>query len=713
MQLATWLEVVPMMLVIAAGLYVPGALIVAVAGGKSPLRVAALAPVASMAVAGVGGILVYQVHIRWGWVCYLLSALIVLMLIAAVRFAIARRRATAEIAGAETTGTSETIKTDSGTHSSPSRRLATSRSNPSQRRRDWKRLVPALAGVVIAAASVIVRLVHAMPSPDQITQTYDTVFHDNVVARIVQTGEASSLHALPPIRDVYPIAFQQFAALGKMAMPAATAPAAITCAWLVFAALVWPISILFLTREVCGDRVLPSFLAPVLAVCVAGGPFVLLDWGTLYSMYAGQTLLPVLLALAWRWCLKDWNRGARTCVSGLAWIAVAALAVSLAHFRVIMTFLLVAVPLALVWLWAVAQTLKRAKGVRAMRLVVVAFVAVVLVVFAAGCAVFARMYIFDSTRPISDHLNGGPAQPTENIPSAIARFLTGTPITSANQRLVTDWVVVVLLLVAVIGIITLARNTAKRNGLLLLAGFLLLGLVFVSCAGTHADWAKVLTALWYKDQRRPFSAWPMMAVPIICLGWQMLCDGIGARAAKPSMKPSAALASQAARLLAAALAVLVCAASPQMAGMMGSVANVTRFAANGQDTPMLTSDEYLLLKRLNKDVPADDEIIADPWNGSAFSLAVGNRTPYYAHLSMAWDQDHFYLANNLKNIDTDPQVCQILNRNDLKWYLSMGGPYVKGDPNQKMFDGLKVVEGAMQEVDRQGDAALYRITACE
>ena len=683
MQLATWLEVVPMMLVIAAGLYVPGALIVAAAGGKRPLRVAALAPVASMAVAGVSGILAYQVHIRWGWVCYLLSALIVLVLIVPVRIVPARCAMAA--------------------------RSAIVHYFAIARRCDWKRPVPALAGVLIAAVSVIVRLVHAMPSPDQITQTYDTVFHDNVVARIVQTGEASSLHALPPIRDVYPIAFQQFAALGKLAMPSATAPAAITCAWLVFAALVWPISILFLTREVCGDRALPGFLAPVLAVCVAGGPFVLLDWGTLYSMYAGQALLPVLLALTWRWCLKDWNRGARTCTSGLAWIAVAALAVSLAHFRVIMTFLLVAVPLALVWLWAAAQALKRTKGLRAMRLAVIAFVAVVLAVFAAGCAVFAKMYIFDSTRPISDHLNGNPAQPTENIPSAIARFLTGTPITSANQRLDTDWVVVALLLVAVISIVALGKATAKRNGLLLLAGFLLLGLVFVSCAGTHADWAKVLTALWYKDQRRPFSAWPMMAVPIICLGWQTFCDGIGTRA----MKPSAALASRAARLLAAALAALVCAASPQMSGMMSSVANVTRFAANGQDTPMLTSDEYLLLKRLNKNVSADDEIIADPWNGSAFSLAVGGRTPYYAHLSMAWDQDHFYLANNLKNIDTDPQVCQILKRNDLKWYLSMGGPYVKDDPNQKMFDGLKVVEGAMQEVDRQGDAALYRITACE
>ena len=703
MQLATWLEVMPMMLIIAAGLYVPGALIVVAVEGVRPLRVVALAPIVSMVVAGVSGIIAYPLHIPWGWPCYLFSALIVLLAVAVMRVVgrqLARHRAAS--AASESAGTESLLRSPTNSIAHP----PVHANPPPVASSALMRSVPALAGLLIAAACVATRLIRAVPSPDQITQTYDTVFHDNVVARIVQTGEASSLHALPPIRNVYPIAFQQFAALGNMAVPAATVPAAISCAWLVFAALVWPVSVLFLTRELCGRRALSGFLAPILAVCVAGGPFVLLDWGTLYSMYAGQTLLAVLFALTWRWCMKDWNRGARSCAQGLAWIAVAGLAVSLAHFRVIMTYLLVAVPLVLAWLWAVAQTLKRTKGVHAMRLAIGAFVVAVLAIFAAGCAVFAKMYIFDSTRPISDHLNGGPAQPTENIPSAVARFLTGTPIDASGRRLATDWLVVALLAVAVVGI-GIARKTLKRNGLLMLAGFVLLGMVFVACAGTHADWAKVVTALWYKDQRRPFAAWPMMAVPIICLGWQALCDRVDVR------MPRAHVPAVAVRCAAAALTMAVCLASPQMTGMMNSVRDTTRFAPNGQDSPMLTTDEYLLLKRLNRHVPAGEAIVSDPWNGSAFSLAVGGRTPYYAHLYMAWDEDHSYLASHLKNIDTDPQVCQILKRNGLHWYLSMGGPYVKDDPNQRMFGGLQVVKSAMREVDRQGDAVLYRITACQ
>ncbi|MBW3081303.1 DUF6541 family protein, partial [Bifidobacterium saguinibicoloris] len=627
--------------------------------------------------------------------------------------------------------------------------------------------------VLVAAVATVVRLVTSVASPDQITQTYDTVFHDNVVAHIVQTGEASSLHALPPIRDVYPIAFQQFAALGDMAFPALTAPAAVTCAWLVFGAVVWPVSILFLVRTVCGRHALSDFVAPLLAVSVAGGPFLLLDWGTLYSMFAGQTLLPVLFALTWRWCMRDWRRGASVCVSGLAWIAVAGLAVSFAHFRVIMTFLLTAMPLALFWLWSVAVRLRETRGVRAMRIAVGAFAAVVLAVFAAGCAVFARMYVFDTSRPISDHLNGGPALPTEDIPSAIGRFLTGTPINAVNQRLATDWLVVALLVVALVGIVTCghaardahdvrsaraardgdadpaerpdsAGRATRRDGLLLVAGFVLLGFVFVACAGTHTDWAKVVSALWYKDQRRLFAAWPMMAAPIICLGVRALCGRLASSAraasiglhdssdrsdssdgAAPSVpsapfRPSdvatahrpAGIAPHALRTVIAVLAVLVCVASPQMTGMMHAVKGTYAFAENGKDYPMLTSDEYLLLKRIGTHVPEDEMVVSDPWNGSALMLAVGRRTPFYAHLYMAWDYDHAYLGGNLKNLGTDPQVCEIIRRNDLHWYVSMGGPYAPDDPNQNVFDGLAVVPDAMQAVDRQGDAVLYRITGC-
>lgn len=705
MQLASWGAVAPLIIAVAAALYVPGALVVAAASTatrRTPLRIAALAPVVSMAVAGTGGIIAYMMGVPWGWAFHLTAMLLVLVVTIAARTLWRRtgrrRRMTNKDAG-------NTKRADRPTERPTARAYG---------RLMWMRRLAAPLGVAVAAATVAVRLIRAVPSPDQITQNYDTVFHDNIVARIVQTGEASSLHALPPIRDVYPIAFQQFAALGAMAMPDSTVPAAMTGTWLVFGAVVWPVSILFLVRAVCGKRPLTDFIAPILAAVCAGGPFLLLDWGTLYSMFAGQAMMPVLFALAWAWCRRDWHRGPAAVVGGLAWMAVAGLAVSVAHFRVIMTFLLIALPLVLAWLADAARTLRDAKGTKAMAAAIAAFLCVVAGVFAVGCVVFARMYLQDPSRPISDHLNGGPAQPTEDIPSAIGRFLTGTPINTLNERLATDWCVVALLLAAVLGIVIVARGVARREGLLLTASFLLLGFVFVSCAGTHADWAKVVTALWYKDQRRPFAAWAMLATPIICLGLMTLCDawrtGIAGRMRPVRRFPVVPYLPHA---IAAVLVVLIGVASPQMAGMSRSVEETYRFADNGQTYPMVSEDEYLLLKRIGDHVPQDEMVVSDPWNGSAFMLAVGGRTPFYEHLSMAWDHDHAYLASNFRNIGTDPEVCAILQRNDLHWYLDMGGSYSDpNDPQHVMFLGIEPVPGAMEPVDSQGDATLYRITAC-
>lgn len=719
MQLDSWIDVLPMLAAIAAVLYMPGALIVAATGQHRPLHIIALAVPVSMSIAGVGGILASTMDVRWGWGFHLAATLLVFAVVTAARalWRYARRNGSRPQVAARRTAANSADP------------VATNHTNrevlPSAVTYGWHGWMPAVAGIIIAATMVTVRLIQAVPSPDQITQNYDTVFHDNVVARIVQTGEASSLHALPPIREVYPIAFQQFAALGAMIMPDTTVPAAMTCTWLIFGAVVWPVSILFLVRAVCGRRTLSDFIAPILAAVCAGGPFLLLDWGTLYSMFAGQAMMPVLFALAWTWCRRDWHNGPAAVIGGLAWMAVVGLAVSVAHFRVIMTFLLIAIPLMLAWLVDAAKTLKVHKGVRAMTAAIVAFVCMVAVVFGVGCMVFARMYLQDPSRPISDHLNGGPAQPTEDIPSAIGRFLTGTPINTLNNRLATDWLVVILLLAAAVGIIAVAHGVIRRDGLLLIASFLLLGFVFVSCAGTHADWAKVVTALWYKDQRRPFAAWPMLATPIICLGLNALCDAWQAwsskrtsanqtRKAGTAMKASAtAVVMCAPRCLAALLVLLIGIASPQIRGMMASVSNSYRFANSGQTYPMVSRDEYLLLKRIGNYVPQNEMVVSDPWNGSAFMLAVGGRTPFYAHLSMAWDYDHSYLASNFRNIDTDPEVCAILQRNNLHWYLDMGGSYSDPyDPQHTMFLGIEPVPDAMEAIDSQGDATLYRITAC-
>ena len=683
MQLATWIDVIPMLLAIIGALFLPGGLIVVACGRRSPMDVAALGPVVSVTVAGISGIVADWIGISWGWVTYVMSALIVLSTVVVIR----------SLAGGKWTASAVR---PSGV--------------------SWRSWLPAVSGVCLSAVTTTVRLVSVVASPDQVTQNYDTVFHDNVVAHIIQTGQATSLHALEPIRDVYPIAFQQFAALGGLAVPSMTAPAAIICAWLVFAAVLWPIGILYLVRSICDVSPVTDFIAPVLAAVAGASPFLLLDWGTLYSMFAGQILLPVLLAVCWQWCLRDWSAGWHRCLGGLCWIVVAGLAVSLAHFRVVMTFCVVALPLVALWVYRFGKMLLNRHGKHFFLLFTGAFSVVVLTILSIGLVVFAKMYLVDSSRPISDRLNGDQALPTDTILGAIGRYLTGTAVDSNGTQLPTDWIIVILLLVGVIGTLICTRGTNRAIGAVLVASFVLLGVIVVSCAGTHADWAKIVTALWYKDQRRPFSAWPVVSIPIICFGLRM----IGTRwelhnRNKPQMNSPklAAAIDNISRFVVCLLAAVSCIASPQMYGMMGTLSTVYAFADNESDAPMLSEDEYLLLKRLNEHVPADEMVISDPWNGSAFMLSVGGRTPFYAHLYMNWDYDHAYLASNFHNIDSDPEVCRIMERNNLHWYLDMGGSFTDpDDPQHVVFQGLVPVPDALEAIDSQGRATLYRITAC-
>lgn len=694
MQLATWAQTLPVILMIVLAVYLPGS-IVGLLAGRRGVDLVALAPVISIAIAGVGGVVVYPLGVRWGWGAYLLGAALVALVVFATRTALAHVRGQShawwpgESAALRPAGTAE----------------VTSAAEPTGSVRGRLSWLPATTGVAVALTTIAVRFIRAVPSPDQVTQNYDSVFHDNIVARIIITGEASSLHALPPIRDVYPIAFQQFAALGALAVPHTTATAAVTAAWLVFAALIWPCSMLFVVRRVCGAHPLTDVLGPALSAVCAGFPFLLVDWGTLYSMFAGQVVLPVFLGLAWTWCRDTWARGARAAWSGLGWVAVAAIAVSVCHFRVMMTGMLLLVPVLLVWAYDALRTVRQRSKVAFRSIVILAALAVAGVL-ALGVRIFANMYLRGNSRPIADHLNGGPAQPTENLLSAVLRYALGQPINAANQRMAVYWPVAVLVLAALL--LTLVVHS--RESLMLAGSFVLLGFVFVSSAGTHADWAKVVTALWYKDQRRLFAAWPIVAIALICWAARYLCDRYGQ--ADFVRLPTHGLLRNAAWAVALLVVLAACTVNPQLDGMQRSVAGTYAFAADNSDNPMLSDDEYLLLKRIGRSVPEHEQVISDPWNGSGFLLAVGWRTPFYPHLSMMWDHDHDYLARNLHAIDTDPEVCAIIRRNDLHWYLDMGGSFAPNDPQHAMFTGMRAVPDAMQAVDRQGRAMLYRITAC-
>ena len=65
--LMTWQQSLPLLLFIIAALYLPGCLLVAALGNRKPIFVAALGPVASIALAGIDGVVFQLLGISWNW----------------------------------------------------------------------------------------------------------------------------------------------------------------------------------------------------------------------------------------------------------------------------------------------------------------------------------------------------------------------------------------------------------------------------------------------------------------------------------------------------------------------------------------------------------------------------------------------------------------------------------------------------------------------
>lgn len=65
MQLATWAQTLPVILMIVLAVYLPGS-IVGLLAGRRGVDLVALAPVISIAIAGVGGVVVYPLGVRLG-----------------------------------------------------------------------------------------------------------------------------------------------------------------------------------------------------------------------------------------------------------------------------------------------------------------------------------------------------------------------------------------------------------------------------------------------------------------------------------------------------------------------------------------------------------------------------------------------------------------------------------------------------------------------
>jgi len=638
-----WIAAAPAILVATAVATIPG-LPTAWALRLRGLPLLAAAVAASFAIIAVASIVAPLLGLRWGVIPVLLIAAVV----AALAFVL--RRA---------------ISPTSAPSPGVSRRVI---------------IGTTVGALVIAAALIGQELARAIDSPQNISQTYDGVFHLNAVAQILSTGDASPLHmnlAYPERATLlYPTLWHATVALtaqlsGTGVTVATNAVAVAVAAW------VWPVAILFFASPFFVRRPHHLLLGGLLASVFTAFPYLLLAWGVLYPNYLATALLPIALgalhlALRYRELPGNHVIGGPQPLASL-WVVFlgAAGAAALAHPNTLFGLAALAIPLLISTAWRLRRTDLSRRNIT-WRLIGLSVALIGIAVL--WCTISA----YESRGYDSSLVRG------------IASALTNAPLLDAKA-----WVLSLLVLAGAAILLILVRRHRW-----ILAAYAIAVLLFAVTVGMTGPLRDFLTGAWYNDAARLAALLPIAALPLAGVAGAWLLDLVNDRLPNPWL-------GVAGMTVVCAL-ILVGARGSSIAAQSGWIGELYRVSP---DSPLLSPDERKLIERLPAEVPEGSLIAGDPWTGTALAFALSGREVVFPHLKGEFGTEAMELAAEFESLEK-PEACTLLDALDIDFVLDFGGPvYQSGSDATLRFEGLRGVSDSpvLEPVDREGEAALYRV----
>jgi hypothetical protein len=125
-------------------------------------------------------------------------------------------------------------------------------------------------------------------------------------------------------------------------------------------------------------------------------------------------------------------------------------------------------------------------------------------------------------------------------------------------------------------------------------------------------------------------------------------------------------------------------------------------------------DKHALFSRMRTTVPEDVLVAGSPLSGTSMIWPVADRKVLFPKADPA-TKDQEYLGLHLKDAATDPKVCELVTRHRVGFMVIAPNRTSKiRDKRLKNFAGIAYPGPGLgfELIDEQGEAQLYRITAC-
>lgn len=655
----SWWEAVPIALLAAAWLLLPG-LPAAYAIGLRGLAAWAIGPVIGVALVGVLGVLAAKLGIAWSPWLPVVAGLLLGAGLGVVAFLFRRRVPVVRPADPLPV----TLAAAGG----------------------------GLAGLVLGTVSIV----RGFGRPDNLSQTYDALFHYNAVAMIVDTHNASALTLsnfdTPGTTPAfYPAAWHELVAL-LVSSSGTTIPVAANLISAVVAVLLWPLSCMLLARQIFGRSPGALVVTGALSVAFAGGTWGLLGFGVLWPNTLGLALMPAALAvlLSLTRLAKDDAIGRRR---SMALLPVVLVSLVFAHpgalFGVVVLGLF---PVGHALLRRVLRQHREGHTRRG----VTELAAVVVVLGAVWYWTATTTYpLFQGTREIH-------WAPFETPSMAVGEVLLNA--TNGREAL---WL---LSVVVVVGMVASLRTLEQRW---LVPAWAATGFLFVVAAALNRPDTRKFTGYWYNDSYRLAAMLPVTAIPLATAGILFLAQWIARRAADRGPASVTRFTASATALAIALVALLTLATrglyeQDRMERLAGAYLHV------GPSNILATPEQRDFLIRIGKRIPEGSVVANNPWDGSGMLWVLADRRPLFPHFTAPASKDSAYLALHLDDVATDPEVCAAALRLKVDYLLINDGVFWGWDPRRAEYPGFADPQSrnGFQLVEAEGGRKLYRITAC-
>jgi len=638
-------------------------LLLAVTGGSLAWAVglrgfAALATAPAFGITMIGGtaIVAQWVGLSWSVVSVLVVTLVVGAALWGARFAYLRTRSQPEEEGERT-----------------------------RPRFDVWLLVASIAAILVLSF----RLADAVGLPTNFSQTFDNIFHLNAVRFILDTGNASSL-AIGRMTNpggalgFYPAAWHGAVSL-IVQLSGVSIPVAVNAMSIVVGAVIWPLGAVLLTRILFGRGRVLTISAAILATAFPLFPLLLLDYGVLYPYQLGLSLVPIALAAT----AQVFGLGQRVPGFSRWWWTLVLLGtlpgIALAHPGALVSWLALSVPMVIAF--AIAQW--RAHSSARSR---------VLIAGAFAAYIVAGILALKILRPPLE-ARGWPT--TLSVPAAVWEVLS-----------ISTWygaAALVAILAVLAGIIwaLIARTPAS---LVALGMYLVAAILFVTVValpfGTLRD---ALTGAWYNNTPRLAAMLPLV---MVTLGAYGVARTASALATIPVVERIRASTPPSGRVLLGAALAVGGMLAVQGAALAQATTSVSALFAITPTSPLVNSDEYALLNRVDQHVPEGVAIAGSPWNGSSLAYALADRPVLMPHTLMEITQELELVNEGLVGAKPGGAVCEAVEILHVGFVLDFGSQEVHGAQHE--FPGFEDLgtSDRVRLVDEQGEARLYEIVAC-